>query len=100
MSAPPLPAPLTSPPRNDHKIEFYEFRDALRKNLKISKKELDDDKLSMCWHILDPDQSVDLSTDLANFMGSPNFLMSMSGSGGKTPEAVGQLSPVPVPTGK
>ena len=25
---------------------------------------------------------MDLSTDLANFMGSPNFLMSMSGSGG------------------
>jgi hypothetical protein len=43
--------------------------------------------------ILDPDQSVDLSTDLANFMGSPNFLMSMSGSGGST-GAGGGMSPV------
>ena len=46
--------------------------------------------------ILDPDQSVDLSTDLANFMGSPNFLMSMSGSGGSVGAGGGGPSPVPV----
>jgi len=44
--------------------------------------------------LLDPDQSVDLSTDLAQFIGSPNLVWSLSHSNGSASGA--GLSPVPV----